>query len=213
MQTHSIYFHFPCTTGFTTGQGISERPSGSGRSTLWLYAMFKLASSPWLVAWFTPWLVQLKSNQFFLSAAKCLMSRVVKVVNWTWFLLLVGECSGSFLVGFASGPADLSATGLVLRGRVLHFLPRVAVLSVGFSIAGFGLSPAVLGTFSWWLTEVAIGMAPDCSASMPKRTQWCVCWSGPWHCMGDFLPRNLAFWVLQLIRKIIIAKQERPRNM
>lgn len=204
--------HFSCTTGFTTGHGISERPSGSGQSTFWLAASFKLDGFPWLAVWFAPWLVQLKSNQFLLRAAKCLISRVVNVVNWTWFLLLVGECSGSFLVGFASGPTDLFVTGVVLSGRVLHLLPRVAVFSVGLFIAGLVVSTTGLGTFSLWLLVVVISTALDCSTAMPRRTQWCVRSSGPWHCTSELVPCDLAFWVPQLIRKMMITKQESPNN-
>ena len=72
---------------------------------------------------------QLTSRPFLFSAARCLISSVVKVVNWTWFLLLVGECKGSVRTGLARRVADLLGMESVLQGWELLLRPRVAVLS------------------------------------------------------------------------------------
>lgn len=68
------------------------------------------------------------------KSGECCRSRVEKVVNWTLFLLLVGECWDSVCIGlFLMEPTQLMGE-YVTEARQLGLLDSEAVLSHSMSM-------------------------------------------------------------------------------
>lgn len=111
---------------------------------------------------------------------ECCRSSVEKVVNWTLFLLLVGEWRDSVCIGLLlTQPIGESVT----EARQLGLREWEAVLSGTMSIT------VVVVWESCW-TGLP-GTLITSSASVPNQTQSCLCSVGSWLWEGGFLCRNL----------------------
>uniref|UniRef100_A0A3Q3NCR9 Glycosyltransferase 1 domain containing 1 n=1 Tax=Labrus bergylta TaxID=56723 RepID=A0A3Q3NCR9_9LABR len=106
------------------------------------------------------------------SLGECWRSNVEKVVNWTLFLLLVGEWMDSLCIGlFLMEPTQLIGES-VTEARQLGLLDKEAVLSVPMSMT------VVVVWESCW-TGLP-GTLITSSASVPSHTQSCLCPVGSW---------------------------------
>lgn len=135
---------------------------------------------------------------------ECWRSSVEKVVNWTLFLLLVGEWRDSVGIGLPlREPTQLRGES-VTEARQLGLLEREPVLSGPMSIT------VVVVWESCW-TGLP-GTLITSSASVPSHTQSCLWPVGSWPWEGGFLCLNLTTYETQFTRKTRMARQKTPNK-